>query len=100
MNVNFEYHDVKASARLEEMVTKKLGKLEDKYDFIVRADVFFKKENTSSSEKGRVCGIKLSAPGPLLFSQSSNGKFEMSIASAIDDLERQLEKRKGKLKSH
>ena|SRR5690606_1404802 len=100
MNINFEYHDVKASPRLEEMVTKKLGKLEDKYDFIIRADVFFKKENASSSEKGLICGIKLSAPGPLLFSESSNAKFEMSIASAIDELERQLEKRKGKLKSH
>lgn len=100
MNINFEYHDVKASARLEEMVSKRLGKLEDKYDFIVRADVFFKKENTSTSEKGLICSIKLSAPGPLLFSESNNAKFEMSIAYAIEDLERQLEKRKGKLKSH
>lgn len=99
MNINFEYHDVKASARLEEMVAKKLGKLEDKYDFIVRADVFFKKEKTSTDE-GLICSIKLSAPGPLLFSESSNAKFEMSIADSIDDLERQLEKRKGKLKSH
>jgi|SRR5690606_21409845 len=100
MNINFEYHDVKASARLEEMVAKKLGKLEDKYDFIVRADVFFKKENTSTSDKGLICSIKLNAPGPLLFSESNNAKFEMSIASSIEDLERQLEKRKGKLKSH
>jgi len=99
MNINFEYHDVKASARLEEMVAKKLGKLEDKYDFIVRADVFFKKENASNDE-GFICSIKLSAPGPLLFSESNTTKFEMSIADSIDDLERQLEKRKGKLKSH
>lgn len=100
MNVKFEYHDVKASPRLEEMVSKKLGKLEDKYDFIVHADVLFKKENTSTSDKGLICGIKLSAPGTLLFSESNNSKFEISIASAIEDMERQLEKRKGKLKSH
>jgi putative sigma-54 modulation protein len=100
MNINFEYDDVKASARLEEMVTKKLEKLEDKYDFIVRADVFFKKENTSSPNTGLICSIRLSAPGPQLFSESNNGKFEMSIAASIDDLERQLEKRKGKMKTH
>ena len=100
MNINFEYHDVKASPRLEEMIAKKLGKLEDKYDFIVRADVFFKKENTSTAEKGLICGVRLSAPGPLLFSESNSAKFEMSIASVMDDLERQLEKRKGKLKAH
>lgn len=100
MNINFEYDDVKASTRLEEMVTKKLDKLEDKYDFIVRADVFFKKENTSTPNTGLICSIRLSAPGPLLFSESNNAKFEMAIAASIDELERQLEKRKGKLKSH
>ncbi|MDX1328836.1 MAG: ribosome-associated translation inhibitor RaiA [Arenibacter sp.] len=99
MNINFEYVDVKASARLEEMVTKRLEKLEDKYDFIVRADVFFKKEN-SASNKGFICSVKLSAPGPLLFAESNNEKFEMSIAESIDDLERQLQKRKGKMKTH
>ena len=99
MNINFEYHDVKASTRIEGMVAKKLEKLEGKYDFIVRADVFFKKENTSTDE-GLICGIKLSAPGPLLFSEAKSAKFEMSIADSVDDLERQLEKRKGKLKSH
>ena len=43
MNINFVYDDVKASARLEELATKKLEKLEDKYDFIVRADVLKKR---------------------------------------------------------
>ncbi|MDX1365499.1 ribosome hibernation-promoting factor, HPF/YfiA family [Arenibacter latericius] len=99
MNINFEYVDVKASARLEELATKKLEKLEDKYDFIVRADVFLKKENNASN-KGFICSIKLSAPGPLLFSETNSTKFEMSIADSIEDLERQLEKRKGKLRTH
>ncbi len=43
MNINFEYDDVKASNRLEIMAAQKLEKLLDKYDFIVRSDVFFKK---------------------------------------------------------
>lgn len=99
MNINFEYDDVKASARLEELATKKLDKLQDKYDFIVRADVFFKTENNSSN-KGFICSIRLSAPGPRLFSETNSAKFEMSIAESVDDLERQLEKRKSKFKSH
>jgi putative sigma-54 modulation protein len=100
MNINFEYDDVKASARLEELVTKKLEKLEDKYDFIVRADVFFKKENTSTPNTGLICNIRLSAPGPRLFAESNNAKFEMAIAASVEELERQLEKRKGKMKAH
>ena len=51
MQINFEYDSVAASNRLEELATKKLNKLADKYDFIVRADVFFKTENTEKTKK-------------------------------------------------
>ena len=100
MNINFEYDDVKASNRLEIMAAQKLEKLLVKYDFIVRSDVFFKKENTSSPDSGMVCNIRLSAPGPRLFAQSSSGSFEASIASSIEDLQRQLERKKGKMQSY
>ncbi len=100
MNINFEYDDVKASNRLEIMAAKKLDKLLDKFDFVVRADVFFKTENTSSPDKGMICNIRLSAPGPRLFAESSTGSFEASIAASVSDLDRQLQKRKAKMKSH
>ncbi|NNF19876.1 MAG: ribosome-associated translation inhibitor RaiA [Flavobacteriaceae bacterium] len=100
MNINFEYDGVSASARLEEMATKKLDKLVDKYDFIVRADVFFKKEKSSDPEEGKVCNIRLSVPGPRLFAEASNDTFEESIAESTDELERQLKKKKEKMKSH
>ena len=100
MNINFEYNAVKASTRLEIMVGQKLEKLLDKYDFIIRADVFFKKENTSSPDTGMVCNIRLSIPGPRLFSEASHGTFEAAIAEAINDLERQLRKRKEKMKPY
>jgi putative sigma-54 modulation protein len=100
MNINFEYDDVKASNRLEIMAAQKLEKLLDKFDFIVRSDVFFKTENTSSPDTGMVCNIRLSAPGPRLFAQYSKGSFEASIASSVEELQRQLEKRKAKMQSH
>lgn len=99
MNINFEYDDVKASNRLEIMAAKKLEKLLDKFDFIVRADVFFKTENTSSPNTGMICNIRLSMPGPRLFAESSTASFEASIASSVEDLNRQLEKRKSKMKT-
>jgi putative sigma-54 modulation protein len=99
MDINFEYDEVKASDRLEIMAAQKLQKLLDKYDFIVRSDVFFKKENTSSPDTGMICNIRLSLPGPRLFAEASHGSFEASIAEAVDDLERQLRKRKEKLRS-
>ena len=99
MNINFEYDDVKASNRLEIMAAQKLEKLLDKFDFIVRADVFFKKENTSSPDTGMICNIRLSMPGPRLFAESSHGSFEASIAESVDELHRQLQKRKAKMKA-
>ncbi|WP_158978480.1 ribosome hibernation-promoting factor, HPF/YfiA family [Cellulophaga sp. L1A9] len=97
MNINFEYDGVKASERLEIFAGKKLTKLFDKHDNIIRADVFFKKENTSTPDTGLICNIKLSIPGPVLFAESSNGSFEASIASSVDELDRQLKKRKDKM---
>ncbi|QLG46949.1 ribosome hibernation-promoting factor, HPF/YfiA family [Costertonia aggregata] len=100
MNINFEYDGVTASKRLEALAEKKINKLVDKYDFIVRADVFFKKENTSSPETGMICNIRLSAPGPRLFADASKSSFEASITESTDELERQLRKRKDKMKSY
>lgn len=100
MNVIFEYHDVKSSKRLESLVKKKLKPLFNRFEFVVRADVFFKIENTSSRETGMKCGIRLSAPGPRLFAESSHDTFEESIVEAINELNRQLQKRKGKMKSY
>ncbi len=97
MNINFEYDQVKASARLEALITKKLEKFEDKYDFIVKADVFIKSENTSDPNKGKICKVRLSVPGPRLFAEASHGEFEQSVAEVIDDLQRQLKKKKEKM---
>lgn len=100
MNINFEYHNVKASNRLEILAADKLSKLEDKYDFMVSSDVYFKKENASAGSSGTTCSIRINTPGPTLFAESSVASFEASIAGAIDNLKRQLQKRKDKMQAH
>ncbi|MBJ2174343.1 ribosome-associated translation inhibitor RaiA [Aureibaculum sp. A20] len=97
MQIIFEYHDVNSSTNLESFVTEKLNNLEEKYDFVIRADVFFKKENTSSDETGFICNIRLSLPGPRLFAEATHDNFQSSIAESINDLQRQLRKRKEKM---
>ncbi|QCX39101.1 ribosome-associated translation inhibitor RaiA [Aureibaculum algae] len=97
MQIIFEYHDVNSSNDLENLVTEKLNDLEEKYDFVHRADVFFKKENTSSDETGLICNIRLSMPGPRLFAEATHSNFQFSIAESINDLESQLRKRKDKM---
>src|SRR6056297_1286686 len=97
MDINFNYVHVTASSRLEALVSKKLDKLENRYDWIVRGEVFFKKENTSSPETGMICEIKLSAPGQNIFASSNEKSFEAAITSTVDDIKRQLQKKKEKM---
>ncbi|MFO7703440.1 ribosome hibernation-promoting factor, HPF/YfiA family [Psychroflexus maritimus] len=100
MDINFNYVHVTASERLEEFTTKKLNKLFERYNWIVRAEVFFKKENTSEQDKGMICDIKLSAPGQNMFASSSEKNFESAISSSIEDVTRQLRKKKEKMTAH
>ncbi|MBC8770013.1 ribosome-associated translation inhibitor RaiA [Arenibacter sp. BSSL-BM3] len=100
MQIIFEYHNVSQSDRLEQLAKEKLEKLGAKYDMVIRADVFFKEENTTSEETGKICNIRLSLPGPRLFAEASHKDFVSSISESINDLERQLRKRKEKMKEY
>ncbi len=100
MQIIFEYHDIAQSDRLESIAKEKLEKLQDKYQMVHRGDVFFKEENTSSDETGKICNIRLSLPGPRLFAEASHDNFESSISESVSDLERQLRKRKEKMKDY
>lgn len=95
MTLNFQYVQMPESNSLSEIVTRKLEKLGHKYAFIIRADVLFKLGNgTDGNDK--ICEIQISAPGPRLFAKSNENNFEKAAVNTINDLERQLKKRKEK----
>ncbi len=96
MNINFQYHNVTASDRLEILTSKKLDKLFKRYDFVVNADVYFKAQNTSDVDKGKICKVRLGTPGMALFTEASNSTFELSVNEVARELETQLRKRKEK----
>ncbi|SEL94796.1 putative sigma-54 modulation protein [Aquimarina amphilecti] len=98
MKTVFEYTNVSASNRLESFVEEKLTNLSNKYPFVIRGDVFFKKEN-KDDDTGHICGIRLSAPGPRLYASSEKTSFKEAITETIRDLNNQLEKRKDKMKT-
>lgn len=100
MEILFEYHDIATSEPLEAHAKDKLQTLFNRYDFVIRADVFFRAENTTSDETGKKCSIRLSAPGPRLFAESSHDNFYEAISETVDELKKQLEKRKEKMKTY
>ena len=96
----FEYHDVNASDTLESFTKEKLEAIFTRFDFVHRADVFFKTENTSSDETGKKCGIRLSASGPRLFAEASHDTFHDAVSESINELKKQLQKRKEQVKTY
>ncbi|WP_026838612.1 HPF/RaiA family ribosome-associated protein [Gillisia sp. JM1] len=99
MEAIFQFVQLTKSERLEELTQKKLDKLEIKYDWIIRADVFFKKQD-GMDPKGFICNIKLSVPGPQVFAESNETSFEAAMAETVSDLDRQLSKRKAQMNTH
>lgn len=99
MTVNFQYVGMPVSESLNAIMTRKLDKLGHKFEWIIKADVFFKQENDPSG-KGKICEIQLSAPGPRLFAKTSEDNFEKAGAATVKDLEIQCKKRKEVFKRH
>ncbi|MEP0212372.1 MAG: ribosome-associated translation inhibitor RaiA [Cellulophaga sp.] len=96
MQIIYEYHDVTASSRLEAIAKEKLDNLHKKFNFVHRADVFFKVQNRSDDQE-QICDIRLSMPGPRIFASTNADNFEAAIAETVRDLEHQLNKTKDKM---
>ena len=99
MKVNIQFVQTTQEKWAEELVNEKLDDLGQKYDWLIRADVFFKEEKDTDG-KGKICEIRLSLPGPRIFASSDEDSFENSVAETIRDLEVQLKKRKAQMSTH
>lgn len=99
MTVNFEYVDVDVSETLSAFTEEKLKKLFDRYEFLISATVYFKLDE-NKHETGKICNIELSLPGPRIYASSSEQNFEVAVRETINDLERQIKKRKEVYKTH
>ena len=93
MTVNFQYVNVDVSGTLSAFTEEKLDKLFNRYEFLISAAVKFKHDDNFHN-KGKICDIELSLPGPRLFATSNEANYEVAVRETIKDLERQLKKRK------
>lgn len=96
MKFDIQFVNIPVSESLEAFTIKKLNKLAKKYDLIINAAVFLKKENDTKG-KGKVCEMELSLTGPRLFASSNETNYEEAVKETIRDLEKQLNKRLNKI---
>ena len=87
------------SETMDAYVTKKLENLGKKYEWVIGAEVHFEVEH-NDKEKGKICKMELSAPGPRIFASANEDNYEDAVKRAIKDLEKQLQKRKQIFKTH
>ncbi len=99
MEINVQFVKMRSGEVMDAFVRKKLNKLEKRYDWIIKADVFYKLEK-DPKKKGKICDIQLSVPGPRIFATSNEETFELATDNSIRDLDKQLKKRKADMRPH
>ncbi|MFT5779765.1 MAG: ribosomal subunit interface protein [Crocinitomicaceae bacterium] len=93
MERSIEFVNFDRSLGLEKAIHESLDKIESKYNWIIRVQVYLKDQNESDGA-GKLCEMKLSVPGPQLFASASESEFIPAIHETQRELERQLKKYK------
>jgi putative sigma-54 modulation protein len=96
MTVNIHNVHFDADAKLIEHVNKKISKLENHHDRIMKVDVFLKLDNVMHQIKDKVAEIRVKIPKSELFVKQSTKSFEESFDMALDSMLIQLKKAKEK----
>ncbi|MGY5848820.1 HPF/RaiA family ribosome-associated protein [Salegentibacter sp. F14] len=99
MHINIQFVKIKNSDALTLFINQLLEKLNIKYDWLIRAEVFIKWESQAIG-KDKICEIELSAPGPRIYAQARTDNFELAVKNTVAELERQLKKRKAVFQHH
>lgn len=99
MRVNTQSVNFNADQKLIDFIEKRLNKLDRYYDRVISTDVFLKVENTSE-KKNKIFEARVRVPGDSFVVKKVCKTFEEGADSAISSLERQLIKRKQKIRAH
>lgn len=99
MEIKIQFVQIPKSESAEDFAIKKLLNMAEKYEWLIKADVFYKLEPDTKG-KGKICEIRLSLPGPRIFATSDEESFEAATDETIRDLEKQLKKRKSEMKPY
>jgi putative sigma-54 modulation protein len=99
MKVNTQSINFNADRKLIAFIQKRMDKLDMFYDKVIKSDVYLKVENTSDKQN-KVFEARVSVPGDSLIVKKQCKTFEEGVDVAVSSLERQLKKRKEKLRAY
>ncbi len=99
MKVNMQSVNFNADQKLINFIQKRMDKLDMFYDKVIKSDVYLKVDNTSNKEN-KVFEARVSVPGDSFVVKKQCRTFEEGADTAVSSLERQLLKRKEKLRAY
>ena len=74
MQINIQFVKIKSSEALSEFINEHLEKLQNKYECLIRAEVFVKWESQAIG-KNKICEIELSVPGPRIYAEARTDNY-------------------------
>lgn len=99
MKVNMQSVNFNADKKLIDFIQKRMDKLDLFYDKVIQSDVYLKVENTSDKQN-KIFEARVTVPGDSFVVKKQCKTFEEGTDMAVSSLERQLKKRKEKLRTH
>ena len=97
MNVNIQTVHFDADSKLKTYIEKKLSKLFQIHDSIIKVDVYLKLDNVIHTIKDKVAEIKVHIPKHDFFVKHSSKSFEESFDEALDAVIMQIKRQKDKI---
>lgn len=99
MKVNMQSVNFNADQKLLDFIQARMNKLDQYYDKVIQSDVYLKVENTKD-KANKIFEASVSVPGDRFVVKKQCKTFEECTDMAVSSLERQLKKRKEKLRPH
>jgi len=96
MTVNIQTVRFDADSKLLEHINKKLEKLANYHDRIIKVDVYLKLDNVVHQIKDKVAEIRVKVPRHEFFVKQTSKSFEESFDSAMDSTITQIKRLKEK----
>jgi putative sigma-54 modulation protein len=96
MTVNIQTVRFDADSKLIDHVNRKLQKLSNHHDRIIKVDVYLKLDNVVHQIKDKIAEIRVSVPKHEFFVKQTSKSFEASFDGAMDSIAAQLKKVKEK----
>lgn len=85
-----------ADSKLIDYVHKKIEKLQQYHDRIIKVDVFLILDNVAHTIKDKIAEIRVHIPKADLFVKATSKSFEASFEEALEALVQQIKRKKQK----